>query len=155
MPCITFTRKHMLEALAIKEHVFRKWLDMLPPYTYENTCERHGRRYNGKDLLFFLIVQFLIENYGMTLEIIASFSQSLSEFLGKPISISATRYLVISINTGEIKMAQSGMKIEPCIIMPLETPLQRYKAYLGQDIDKPQQSALPFVFEILSKRKDG
>ncbi|MCL4470095.1 MAG: hypothetical protein M1547_02935 [Gammaproteobacteria bacterium] len=155
MPSITFTRKHILEALAIKGHVHRKWLEVLPPYAYENTRERQGRRYNGRDLIFFLIVQFLIEHYGMSLDIIARFSQNLARFLDKPLSMSATGYLVINIDMGEIKVAQTGLTVEPSIIMPLETPLKRYRAYLGHDIDEPKQSTLPFAFKMLNNRKRG
>lgn len=156
MPSITFTRKHILEALAIKGHVHRKWLEVLPPYAFENTRERQGRRYNGRDLLFFLIVQFLIENYGMSLDVIARFSQNMAKFLDRPISMSFTGYLVINIDTGEIKVAQAGLMVEPSVIMPLETPLKRYRVYLGHDIDEPKQSVLPFAFEMLNNnRKSG
>lgn len=155
MSSITFTRKHMLEVLVTKEHVLRKWLEILPPYAHENTHERHGRRYDGKDLIFFLIVQFLIAHYGMSLEIIARFSQNLSEFLCKPISMSVTGCLLINIDTNEIKIAQSELTVAPSIVMPLEVPLKRYRAYLGQDIDEPQQFALPFALAMLDKRKSG
>lgn len=155
MPSITFTRKHMLEALAIKEHVHRKWLEMLPPYAYENTRERQGRRYNSRDLLFFLIVQFLIERYGMSLDVIAGFSQNLAMFLDKPILMSATGHLVINIDTGEVKAVQAELVVEPSVIMPLQTPFARYRTYLGHDINEPQQTALPFAFEMLSNRKSG
>ena len=73
---ITFTRKHMLEALDIKEHVLRKWLEMLPPYSLEDTRERQGRRYTGRDLLFFLIVQFLIEKFGISPESISRYAKT-------------------------------------------------------------------------------
>jgi len=155
MARITFTRKHMLEALAIKAHVLRKWLEVLPPYAYENTCERQGRRYNGRDLYFFLIVQFLIERYGMGLDVIARFSQNLARFLDKHISMSAAGYLVINIDMGEIKIADTGLTVEPSVIMPLETPMTRYRAYLGYDNDEPKQSTLPFAFEMLNNRKIG
>ena len=155
MTSISFTRKNMLEALGIKEHVHRKWLEILPPYAYEDTRERQGRRYTSRDLLFFLIVQFLIEKYGISLEAIAQFSENLSTFLGKPISMSSSGYLVINIETGDIKLAQGSVTFEPSVLMPLNESLKRYKAYLGHDIDEPQQSALPFVFGMLSNRKSG
>jgi hypothetical protein len=155
MPSITFTRKHMLEVLATKEHVHRKWLEVLPPYAHEDTHERQGRRYDGRDVIFFLVVQFLIEHYGMSLEVIARFSQNLSGFLDKPMSMSFTGCLIIDIDTSEIKIAQSGLMVGPSIVLPLEVPLKRYRAYLGQEIGEPQQSALPFALEMLSNRKSG
>ena len=153
MASITFTRKNMLEALAVKEHILRKWVDVLPPYAQENTEERHSRKYTGSDLLFFLIVKDLIETYGMNLNTIAKFSQNLTNFLLKPLSVSSPGCLRINLLTTEVSIALGSTAIGPIVLLSLDEPLKNYRLYLGYPIDEPQQTSLAFGLEMLGGRK--
>jgi len=155
MASITFTRKNMLEALTIKEHILRKWVEVLPPYSQENIEERCSRKYTSRDLLFFLIVKDLIEIYGMNLTTIAKFSQNLANHLFKPLSVSSPSYLRINILTTEVSTAIGVVTNEPMILLSLDEPLRNYRSYLGHPLDEPQQSSLAFGLEMLSARKSS
>ena len=143
----------MLEALIIKEHILRKWVEVLPPYSQENIEERCSRKYTSRDLLFFLIVKDLIEIYGMNLTTIAKFSQNLANHLFKPLSVSSPSYLRINILTTEVSTAIGVVTNEPMILLSLDEPLRNYRSYLGHPLDEPQQSSLAFGLEMLSARK--
>lgn len=71
------TAKSIREALDVKPHQLRRWLEALPPYVNQHTEERSARRFTAGDLIFLALVQELETRYGLTLSAISRFSRSL------------------------------------------------------------------------------
>lgn len=147
MKHIVLTRRHILDALEVKPHVFRKWTERLEPYRSQPTKVRVSREFNRRDLLFFCVIKSLITDFEMSIDVIGRFSGSLAECLAKPTSAVSPGCLFIQAGSSVVaplrtQASESGTVIE------LTRHIHTCNAFF--DTDETEQASLPFGLTDMS-----
>ena len=150
MKPLQLTRKHILDALEIKQHLFRQWMECLEPYRSQESQMRVPREFSRADLIFFSIIKSLRVDFHFSLESIKPFSENLARCLASPIPATGSRSLFINLKTGEVSLYQQDF-VETGLTVELESHITLCNTFLGL-IETDSQTHLPFgLFEIHSR----
>jgi len=137
------TRRHILDALEVKPHVFRQWTRDLEPYRDQATKVRVSRKFNRQDLLFFCIIKSLIADFGMPTAVIARFSGNLKKCLGKPMLAISPACLFIHIPSGKVAPVRA-FELESGIVIDLAPHVSRCNTFFENTGEEAEQASLPF-----------
>lgn len=93
---ITLKTKDICDALNIRRHQMRSWVEQLAPYSHRKKRERSACKYDSADLLFFAVVNDITDKFHLPLNFIATFSESLHICLREPRDSTVNAYLFIN-----------------------------------------------------------
>lgn len=136
----------MLDALGIKLHVFRKWVENLDPYASQEVISRGKRIFGRQDLMFFSIVFSLINDFGMRMDMIAKFSKTLHELLDSQLPFLTPGSVFFDIETYSVSPIRTIIQGSGFIV-DLSPHIQRCASYFNNA--QPRGNlVLPFEPEI-------
>jgi hypothetical protein len=154
MSHIVLTRRHIMDALEVKPHVFREWAENLEPYRSQPTQERVPRKFGRRDLLFFCIVKWLIAEFQLPINVIARFSGNLAECLAKPMSTTTPGCLFVNVSSGTVSPIRI-LTAESGIVIELAPHIRSCNAFFDTSEDT-EQTSLPFgLTDIVAQRRKG
>jgi len=137
---VSLKTKDICDALKIGRHQLRVWADTLPPYCQRETKERSARRYDPADLLYFAVIQYITNNFYLSLPFITRFSEELYSCIREPQSLTANPFIFISSKGEACTRLNIDQVNQEGIVVNLQPAQTLVYQFLGLS---PQQAQLP------------
>ncbi|MCG8317103.1 MAG: hypothetical protein MI976_28115 [Pseudomonadales bacterium] len=127
-----FTLKDIRNALRITPYQAREWVKRTPPFNLRQTTERVAQQFTAQDLIFFSVIQRLVQDFGISLSVIAQFSHALYDKLPDFLTLRNSSVIYVSLPDGGCYgLLDQNQIITDGIVIDLAPSKEAIVTYLG------------------------